>query len=43
VAEWWTDSPVALDSWDLELAGGLLLRASRELDSGAWWIEAVYD
>jgi protein ImuB len=43
VAEWWTDSPVALDSWDLELAGGLLLRVSRELGSGAWWIEAVYD
>jgi protein ImuB len=43
VAEWWTDTPVALDSYDLEVAGGLLLRASRELDSGAWWIEAVYD
>jgi protein ImuB len=43
VAEWWTDAPVALDSYDLEVAGGLLLRASRELSSGAWWIEAVYD
>jgi protein ImuB len=43
VAEWWTDAPVALDSYDLEVAGGLLLRASRELASGAWWIEAVYD
>ncbi len=43
VAEWWTDAPLALDSFDLELAGGLLLRASRELSSGAWWIEAVYD
>ena len=43
VAEWWTSAPLSLDSWDLELAGGLLLRASRELDSGAWWIESVYD
>jgi hypothetical protein len=43
VAEWWTDAPLALDSYDLEIAGGLLLRASRELASGAWWIEAVYD
>ena len=43
VAEWWTDAPLSLDSFDLELAGGLLLRASRELLSGAWWIEAVYD
>jgi len=43
VAEWWTDRPLALDSYDLEIAGGLLIRASRELDSGAWWIEAVYD
>ncbi|HEX9576987.1 MAG TPA: hypothetical protein VF993_04495, partial [Myxococcales bacterium] len=43
VAEWWTDAPLSLDSYDLELAGGLLLRASREHPSGAWWIEAVYD
>jgi len=43
VAEWWTAQPIALDSYDLELAGGLLLRASRELQSGNWWIEAVYD
>jgi len=43
VAEWWTPQPVALDTFDLEVAGGTLLRASRELQSGAWWIEAVYD
>jgi hypothetical protein len=43
VAEWWTDAPLSLDSYDLELAGGLLLRASREHPGGAWWIEAVYD
>jgi hypothetical protein len=41
--EWWTDAPVALDSWDLELAGGLLIRASKELGSDSWRIEAVYD
>ena len=43
VAEWWTDAPLAVDSYDLEIAGGLLLRASRELSSGSWWIEAIYD
>jgi protein ImuB len=43
VAEWWTEAPISLDAYDLQLAGGLLLRASRDLASGAWWIEAVYD
>lgn len=43
VAEWWTERPIALDAYDLELSGGLLLRAARELSTGAWRIEAVYD
>jgi protein ImuB len=43
VAEWWTDEPLALDAWDLELAGGLLIRAAQELATGTWRIEAVYD
>ena len=43
VAEWWTDAPLALDAYDLELAGGLLIRAARELATGTWFIEAVYD
>ena len=43
LAEWWTDAPLALDAYDLELAGGLLIRASRELATDAWHIEAVYD
>ncbi|HTO99242.1 MAG TPA: DNA polymerase Y family protein [Myxococcales bacterium] len=43
VAEWWTEAPLALDAWDLELAGGLLVRAARELATGTWRIEAVYD
>ena len=43
VAEWWTEAPLSLDSYDLELASGLLLRASRDLASDRWWIEAVYD
>src|SRR5438132_2736208 len=43
VAEWWTDAPVAIDSYDLELAGGLLIRASKELATESWRIEAVYD
>jgi hypothetical protein len=43
VAEWWTEAPLALDEYDLELAGGLLIRAARELLTGTWFIEAVYD
>jgi protein ImuB len=43
IAEWWTDAPLALDAYDLELAGGLLIRASRELATDAWRIEALYD
>ncbi|HYS08045.1 MAG TPA: DNA polymerase Y family protein [Myxococcales bacterium] len=43
VAEWWTEEPLALDAYDLELAGGLLIRAARELATGTWRIEAVYD
>lgn len=43
VAEWWTEAPLALDAYDLELAGGLLIRAARELATGTWRIEAVYD
>ena len=43
VAEWWTDAPFALDAYDLELAGGLLIRASRELATDAWHIDAIYD
>ncbi len=43
VAEWWTDEPLALDAYDLELAGGLLIRAAHELATGTWRIEAVYD
>jgi hypothetical protein len=43
VAEWWTDAPIALDAYDLELAGGLLIRASKELATESWRIEAVYD
>src|SRR5438105_4980275 len=43
IAEWWTDAPIALDAYDLELSGGLLVRAARELATGTWRIEAVYD
>ncbi len=43
VAEWWTEAPIALDAYDLELAGGLLIRACREMGSNDWWIEAIYD
>ena len=43
VAEWWTPEPIALDAYDLELAGGLLIRAARELATGEWRIEAIYD
>ena len=43
VAEWWSEHPVALDAYDLELAGGLLVRASKELGTDEWRVEAIYD
>jgi heme A synthase len=43
VAEWWTEAPLLLDAYDLELAGGLLIRASRDLATDTWRIEALYD
>src|SRR5438094_74611 len=36
-------APLALAAYDFELAGGLRIRAARELATGTWRIEAVYD
>ena len=43
VAEWWSEKPIALDAYDLELVGGLLVRAARELGTDEWRVEAIYD
>lgn len=42
-AAWWTDAPVARDYWDLELTDGGLYRCYRDLASGAWFVDGVYD
>ena len=42
-AEWWGDAPLARDYWDLELSDGGLYRCYRELASGAWFVDGVYD
>ncbi len=43
MAEWWTESPLLFDSYDLELAGGLLVRVARDIGNDSWRIEAIYD
>lgn len=41
--EWWRTTPFARDYWDLELSDGGLYRCYRDLDSGAWFVDGVYD
>ena len=42
-AEWWTASPCRRDYYDLELSDGGLYRCYRELRSGRWFVDGVYD
>lgn len=41
--EWWRTTPLARDYWDLELSDGGLYRCYRDLASGAWFVDGVYD
>jgi len=41
--EWWSEAPLARDYWDLELSDGGLYRCYRDLVSGAWFADGVYD
>jgi len=42
-AEWWSDVPCARDYYDLELTDGGLYRCYRERESGAWFVDGIYD
>ena len=42
-AEWWSEAPLARDYYDLELSDGGLYRCYRELRSGGWFVDGVYD
>ncbi len=39
--EWWSESPLAQDEWDVELADGTLCRLAH--DGSVWRLEGVYD
>ena len=41
--EWWSETPVERDYWDVELAKGGLYRIYRERGSGEWFADGVYD
>lgn len=40
---WWSDTPLARDYWDVELAGGTLLRLFCDTLGGGWFVDGVYD
>jgi protein ImuB len=40
-AEWWSESRLARDYYDLELSDGGIYRCYRE--DGRWWMDGVYD
>ncbi|HEV7733906.1 MAG TPA: DNA polymerase Y family protein [Candidatus Binatia bacterium] len=42
-AEWWGGRPCAREYYDLELTDGGLYRCFRELVSGGWFVDGVYD
>lgn len=42
-AEWWSDRPLTREYYDLELSDGGLYRCFRELASGGWFVDGVYD
>lgn len=41
--EWWEGRAWARDEWDVALADGLLCRLARDLVSGRWQLDGVYD
>jgi protein ImuB len=41
--EWWTDTAWAREEWDVGLADGTACRLVRDLATGSWAIDAVYD
>jgi protein ImuB len=42
-AEWWSEDGTARDYYDLQLSDGGLYRCFRDLGSGGWFVDGVYD
>lgn len=40
---WWSDAPADREYWDVELAGGALVRLFRDAGSGRWFADGFYD
>jgi len=43
VTEWWSAATAARDYYDLELTDGGIYRCYRDLRSGGWFVDGVYD
>jgi protein ImuB len=41
--EWWTDDPYAREYYDVELTDGGVYRIHRDVRSGCWLADGVYD
>ena len=41
--EWWSEAVLARDYYDLELSDGGVYRCYRDLGSGGWFVDGVYD
>jgi len=41
--EWWDAGAWARDEWDVALSDGAVCRLARELRSGEWYLDGVYD
>jgi len=42
-AEWWRERPCRRDYYDLELTDGGVYRCFRDLGTGRWYVDGVYD
>ena len=42
-SEWWDADAWARDEWDVALSDGAVCRLARDLRSGDWYLDAVYD
>ena len=40
---WWSDRPVAREYWDVELDAAGLFRIYRDVATGRWFADGVYD
>jgi protein ImuB len=41
--EWWDAGAWGRDEWDVALSDGAVCRLARDLRSGEWYLDGVYD